>query len=281
MTVGQPDPNRSPYLGMKDGDLDGEWFAKYWNPQMAPLPDHVAQAIDVSPVAPPLCLDFAEMGTLADPGYQQLENGYSLLDDGAMHVAVRTDMPRVTAEMWDWWFWWHATQTERYKLWYPRAHLYAEWDGPEFDPDTPYRDRYIDGNSFVDEYVANAAGQLAIQFKSPASLGFDQSVLDEQGATVICGIVGLSSLPIDWGYLAHYVRPVEGGAEMRSRFWMGGEHVKVRDGATLPDAASGAVDALTQMGEDKAKGMVVHCSQEMNHLAAFLPDIYAEYQTRS
>ena len=32
------------YLGMKPGDLDGKPYAKYWNPEMKPLPDYVQNA---------------------------------------------------------------------------------------------------------------------------------------------------------------------------------------------------------------------------------------------
>ncbi len=276
-----PDPNRKTYLGMRDGDLDGEWFAKYWNPNMKPLPDHIVDALNVSPVATELCLPFDKAGTLLDDGYQDLENGYSLLEDGSMHIAVHTHMPRVEPIMWDWWFWWHGTQTERYKLWYPRAHLYSALVPSDYDESTPYRDRYIGLDSYVDEYVGESAGQLVIQFRDPELLGLDVNRLSEQGATAIVGIVGMSGLPLDWGYLMHYVRPVPGGSEMRSRFWMGGPHVKARGDATLPDEASGLVEALSHMDVNRAREMVIHCSSEMNHLAEFLPAIYAEHLERN
>jgi hypothetical protein len=50
----QPDPDRKPYLGMRPGDLDKKWYAKYWNPKMAPLPDHIKEAVLLGPQAWPL-----------------------------------------------------------------------------------------------------------------------------------------------------------------------------------------------------------------------------------
>lgn len=33
------------YLGMRPGDLDGKPYAKYWNPDMSPLPEHVQSVL--------------------------------------------------------------------------------------------------------------------------------------------------------------------------------------------------------------------------------------------
>lgn len=33
------------YLGMKQGDLEGKPYAKYWNPEMGPMQDHVQRAL--------------------------------------------------------------------------------------------------------------------------------------------------------------------------------------------------------------------------------------------
>lgn len=156
--------------------------------------------------------------------------------------------------------------------------MYAEWSGGETAPDAPCRDKYIGGTSFVDEYVGSALGELAIHFVDPSAWGFHHDKLDPEVATAICGTVGFSGVPLDWGHLLHYVRRVNGGAEMRSRFWMGGPHLTSRAGATLDGDLATVAGAVRHLGTAQAKAMVVHCSQEMNHLAAFLPNIYAEYK---
>ncbi|MFD4584357.1 DAPG hydrolase family protein [Streptomyces sp. NPDC058434] len=273
----RPDPTRQTHLGMRPGELDGKWYAKYWNPVMAPLSEHVRQAIDLGPQPPPLCLGLDDAGTLNEGGYQDLEDGYSLFGDGSMHIATSTRMPGVSPDMVDWWFWWHATETQRYKLWYPRAHLYAEWPGAG-EGNAPYRERYIGGTSFVDEYVGNVPGRLAIRFVRPGDLGFSEDGLDPQEATAVCARVGFSDAPLDWGHLVHYVRRVNGGAEMRSRFWMGGSHVAPRGGAPLTGDLEKVAEGVRNLGDAQARAMVVHCSQEMNHLTVFLPDIFDEFK---
>ncbi|MFF4134473.1 hypothetical protein ACFY1B_23600 [Streptomyces mirabilis] len=50
----RPDPARRPHLGMHPGELDGKWHAKYWNPVMAPMPEHIKEAIGLGPQPPPL-----------------------------------------------------------------------------------------------------------------------------------------------------------------------------------------------------------------------------------
>ena len=104
------------------------------------------------------------------------ENGFGLGPDGSIRVAVRTRMPGVSPAMWDWWFGWHGSDSRRYKLWHPRAHLYAEWaDGP--DGDRRGRERYVGRTSFVDEYIGSTLARAAIRFVPPAELGFAEAPL--------------------------------------------------------------------------------------------------------
>jgi hypothetical protein len=70
------------------------------------------------------------------------------------------------------------------------------------------------------------------------------------------------------------VRPSATGAEMRSRFWMGGRHVRLRTGKSLADRALRVV-ASRQLPD--ARDLMVHCAQEMNHLAGFLPELFARF----
>ena len=98
---------------MAKGDLDGVWYAKYWNPQMASLPKHIMEALATGPQAPQLFPSIEHVASLAMPGYQTLENGFGVTEDGAAVVAALTRMPRVTPAMWDWWFGWHGARLEK------------------------------------------------------------------------------------------------------------------------------------------------------------------------
>jgi hypothetical protein len=264
------------YLGMRPADLDGKAYAKHWNPTMAPLPAYVREAIAHGPVASPLLPPLERAPDLLARGYHELEDGIALQPGGALHVAVRTEMPRTSPAMVDWWFGWHSAEAPRYKLWHPRAHVHAAWRTPK-PPGLRGRAAYVGRVSIVDEYVGSELGRYAIGFVAPASLGFDETALaDPERATVVCARVGFAKAPFDFGYLVHHVRLVAGGAEMRSRFWLGGRHAAVRRGGVAGAVAARAAGRLLAPGAAEGLALLVHCSQEMSHLASFLPGLYAE-----
>lgn len=177
-----------------------------------------------------------------------METGWTRLDNGVTAIACLTDMPGVTAAMWDWWFGWHGRQTARYKLWHPDSHQFSalgEDRGEDRGADRSLtdRERYLDNVSYVDEYIGGEMHRLAIRFFDQTRLGFD----DVPGTTHICARVGFSTVPLAHGWLVHQVRPTDRGSEMRSRFFL-----------NHPD-------------------LLVHCATEMNHLASFLPQLHAEF----
>ena len=109
---------------------------------------------------------------------------------------------------------------------------------------------------------------MAIQFVDPATQGHE--------GLAIAARLGSPDIPVDIGWLVHQVRPTPDGAEMRSRFWKGGPHVAVRGGNRLTDSA---VRLLVTRQLPDPRDLMVHCAQEMNHLAAFLPALHARFAT--
>jgi hypothetical protein len=274
MTSAQSKTDR--HLGMQPGELDGKPYARFWNPQMAPLPEHAREAIAHGPVADPLLPPLAEGARALESAERVLENGYCLAADGTLRIAIHTIMPNVVPAMVDWWFGWHSDEPQRYKLWHPRAHVHAEW-ATTVTSGTTGRTRYVGQTSCVDEYVGSTLGRYHIRFLQPHELGLDESRLsDPQRATAVCARVGFANMPFDFGYLLHYVSVIDGGAEMRSRFWIGGEHAAARRGGIVGDMAASAAGWLMRPGAAEAAALLVHCSQEMSHLASFLPGLYAE-----
>ena len=262
------------YLGYRAAD-QAQPYARFFNPELAPLSAHVCAALDRGGVPDILLpgIDGAAENLFGDAAV--LEDGWVLTQDGGMRVSVRTDMPGVTPAMVDWWFGWHGDAAAKYKLWHPQAHVHAGWR--ETPPaGTSGRALYVGQTSIVDEYIGSDLIRGAISFVPPASFGFtDPRLDDDQQATTVCARLGLGDAPINIGYLAHHVRAVPGGSEMRSRFWMGGAHVAGRN--LIGSLAAAVAKRVLRLTESDARALLVHCGQEMPHLAAFLPALYAEF----
>ncbi len=203
-----------------------------------------------------------------------MQNGFTITSDGAMRVNLVTEMPDVTPQMIDWWFGWHGDSPERYKLWHPKAHVHAQWTTQPAVGSTG-RARYVGHTSEVDEYLGSAMIRGAIQFRRPEEFGLvDAAVAAGVDATAVCARTGLVDLPVDLGYLAHHVAAVPGGSVMRSRFWLGGPDIAARSAPLR--AAVPVAKRLVGLTELDARALLVHCSQEMTHLATFLPAIYEQ-----
>ena len=215
------------YLGMRAGDLAGKPYARYWNPVMQPLQEQVGQALLHGPEASELGFGIERADVLVEPGYLPLENRTAKLPSGEIFVAVLTKMPGVTGAMFEWWMGWHYMEHQRYKLWHPRAHIAngtKEMKGD--DPGLSDREKYMTTH-YVTEYVGNTKQDITISFLDPREYFSTTSVFAANGITAtICGTVALQRAPITIGRLIHQIREVEGGSEMRSRFWLGKPEVR-------------------------------------------------------
>jgi hypothetical protein len=261
---------------MRPGDLAGKPYAEFWNPTMAPLPDHVRQALAVGPIADPLLPPLSAAVAEIEAGSGPVDTGFCVMGSGEARVAVRTDMPNVTPAMFDRWMGWHGDEPQKYKLWHPQAHIHVAWDSAVADG-VRGRERYVGRVSVVNEYIGSTRDKLAIAFLPPAALGFDESLLsDPEKATAVCTRAGFADRPVDFANMVHYVVRTDAGSEMRSRFWLGGSNATARRGGKLATAAVKALQRVRGPGATLAEALVVHCSQEMSHLASFLPALYAE-----
>ncbi len=264
------------YPGYRGHDLKLP-YAKYFRPHTAPALPHVVDAFHAKPVAAGRIPAFERItGDLTPTGYSPIETGYGQTAAGITWVAVHTRMPDVTAAMWDWWFGWHSSESARYKLWHPDAHQYAAIERDLTTARIPDRAKYIGNTSYVDEYIGPKLQQLAIGFRDPVAHGFDVPA----GHTVIFGRVGNSIAPVDLGWLAHQVRPTPEGCEMRSRFYLNvrGLHTPNLAQAACAIARGPSADPRdTTLGLDVGRDLLMHCGQEMHHLAGFLPELYREF----
>lgn len=280
---GKVEMKTSEYLGMKPGDLDGKSYARFWNPCMVELAPHAIAAVSTGPQPAPLFTSFSDAAKLLDPSWDRTENGYALTDDDGLMIAIEIDMPHVSPAMIDWWFGWHSDESQKYKLWHPRAHVHAHWEGEheaqQFSSN--YRENYVGRVSIVHEYVGSELGEYAIQFVSPSTFGLDEELLrDPNLATAICARVGFAQFPVNAGYLIHHVRKTDRGSQMRSRFWIGKPFASARPGHQWAEPAVQLAKLLKVPHEANGRNLLVHCWQEMNHLASFLPQLYEEQASR-
>ncbi|TGY90035.1 hypothetical protein E5163_02580 [Marinicauda algicola] len=262
------------HLGWSEGDVRTRPYARFWRPRMAPLAEHVRLALDEGPLAEPLLAPLSHASEMfAGDG---VENGFALTADRGMRIAVSTEMPDVTPAMIDWWFGWHSDSPERYKMWHPNAHVHAMWRRPP-PAGSRGRARYLGRTSIVDEFIGSGLLRLAISFIHPHELGLSDATLrDDMKATAICAHSTLAGLPIRAGYLVHLVQARPGGSLMRSRFWIGGANVAANNLLAAPIAAIARRELNAT--EADARALLVHCAQEMSHLASFLPELYDEFK---
>ena len=264
---------KSLHLGYNADELATSPYAAFFQPDLAPLPAHVTEAILVGGQAHELFAGVEQAPELMTSGDWPVETGYTIAPDGSMRIFVLTNMPRVTPAMWDWWFAWHGSEAQRYKLWHPRAHVDVRWSDGRSD-----LDHYIGRTSNVVEYVGAECLRLTIRFVHPASLGIDEAKLRANGEVAICARGGMEGTPMETGWLIHHVRPVPGGAQMRSRFWLGGSNVRPRGMPGVVGAGIGrTLSRLQPLTGNMAADLLVHCAQEMNHLAAILPALYETF----
>ena len=150
--------------------------------------------------------------------------------------------------------------------------MYLEDTAKARDLSKSMRERHWGSVHHIWEDIGLGNGPLVINFERPGTLGYDESLIDtEHCNALVCAnvrITGNSDIPDIPVVMTHFLRPVEGGSELRSRFWFGyqiinGEPVKVLpDGAKIPEIAP--------------VSLLNHNVKEFTNLAAILPSVYAE-----
>lgn len=265
-----------------------EPYVEYYNRKPANVPPKVISDIQSSPCPGENSLLFEKINDLLNPGYLSLENGFCHMPDGSVFVAVLTEMPKVTGDMLDWWFWWHPINALRYKVWYPEAHY-----GTSLDIDIDeyskrkglYAKRYWNTTNYPVEDIGTGRETLSIKFIPPADFGFDETRFSEANvSTAICGIVGSVSKKLtQHTYMCHFVRKKGNGVEMRSRFWVG--HTVLKSGFSEESIINRLINTKVAkkllLPKKVGFALAMHCAQEYNNLAEILPELYEKYKEHS
>lgn len=250
-------------------------YYKYYQQAMAEGPKERYDAITKGPGNNADALLIQNRNDLFNAGDLPGEFGYWLMDDGTALIANSTFFAGVDGEMFDWWFAWHPTDRLRYAIWDSEDHYDVYLDDPAKARDMSLSMRQRHWGSVHNIWEDIGLGQvdlLRISFKNPADLGYDTSKIDTKACNaLVCAnvkILGNEQMPDVPVVMTHFLRPVEGGSQLRSRFWFGwqiidGQPVKcIPDGMRIPEA--GPVALLN------------HNVKEFSNLAHILPLVYAE-----
>lgn len=257
-------------------------YAEYFYRPLARIADDIVQDLRSGPMDPHHALPYELMNDLLNPGYHARETGYCFMPDGSCYVAVLTRMPGITGEMVDWWFWWHALEALRYKIWYPGAHVANKARDPDQLQNTALspRERYWHNPQYPVEDIGIGMEKLCITFMPPEEFGFDTRHFAQAGiVTAICTRVGSADKMVLHTDMCHVVRTTSDGVEMRSRFWIGRKikFTLLSEESSVQKLINSRLVRKLAIPVDTPEKMANHCAQEYTNLAAILPELYRDY----
>lgn len=245
-------------------------YYKYFLREITQPSAEVLEVFCNNPLTPENALTPEEINRLFEPGHLPCERGWTRLKNGVLMIANRIEMPGVTIEMFDWWFAWHGLEPMRYKIWDPEDHYHCLTRNPEISRDAslPMKKRYQNTVHDVVEDVGGSKSKVAINFRDPADIGFDREKLKDFDGSIVCAADEKGPV-----IMCHFARPIEGGIELRSHFWAGygvknSKPVKIK----FPPPRL--------FPSKMAIGLLQHNIKEFTHLAAILPEVYAEFHDK-
>lgn len=271
-------------------------LAKFFNRPLGEINPKSLEVLNGDPCNPQLAMPIENRSDLLLPGDQSVEIGYCAMKDGTGFVANKTFFPNSTPEMFDWWFNFHALEGIRLAMWLPNAHIDSFVKDPYLHCDESgisLATRNWNKEHYPSEGLMNLqeSGVCCIRFYAPQEFGLDMhkllvspvkahacgSVLFFGDSLVMFGEQMAKELrekdpdiKVPFNTIFHAIRPVEGGCEMRSRFWIGkGMQNGIPYNVPMPENAD--MEAVSWV-------MLRHTLQEMSNLASLLPEVYNMYE---
>lgn len=243
-------------------------YYKYYLEDMAKADPTSQKTMAEFPIDPQDATPVQKRNDLLKPGYLTTEIGYCQMPDGTAFMANYLKMPNVTAEMFHWWFAWHGLEPMRYIIWNKDDHydVFVK-NGTEkqlTDESLSMAERLYGVTHTVTEDTGFGPEKFDINFKNPIDLGYDPELIAGSKTDIVAAANGETAL------MLHSVREIDGGIELRSRFWLGWNidlqtHEPVR---VIPDNI--------KIDGEVAKRLGLHSIKEMTNLAEILPSVYAE-----
>jgi len=262
-------------------------LAKYYDlPLVEPGPLQ-QQLIDAGPMGPTLAIKAENFLDLLQPsGYQEVEYGYCMMEDGTGYLAVYTTYPNCTPQMLAWYFRWLNVHTKgmpkdqgnlKYKIWNPADH----WDHGFING----KDKW--GGVYTVESLDLGQGEEMV-YTIRHAVDLKEYGLTEEREKAL----GEAKCFVDSAYESfHKVQPPHvqtpgthlmltlsrtsplGVMEKCTREWIGwgAEDGKVVRDETTPDS---------MLCEEYLKKVIIHATVEAQQLSMFLPQLYAEYKDK-
>lgn len=214
-------------------------------------------------------MNLVDAAALLDPAPMPLELGYERLQDGVLHVAVRTDMHRCTGEMFEWWFRFRPN-TQQYVWWHPIDHVFSDWIECR-------QGTHVGSIHIVEErFSGMPAAPLSIQFRDATEF-FDERDYraareQKRVSAAVCGRVGFGHEPdrdaedrVLGSRLLHIGRDTEWGLALRSHFYIGQD---------LPSLGMPRDEIEALFPDAFGRALLQHCYDEFTFLSRFLPSLF-------
>lgn len=261
----------------------GSEYEEFFQTELS-VPEEVAVRLQNGPMpvlhaTPPTA---EGLNNLLDGVFDGEDCGYCVLEGPTLYVQSKVSFPGSTPDMFKWWFWWHALDPRRYMLWFPHSHISATVEDPDrlANENLSFEERFYDNPNHVVELMGPEHFESTIRFCPPADLGFDPAKFSKAGYEASAsGILEFPGIPhVTNGMMVHIVRPVEGGMELISRYWVGSHPALSR----FPGEGKAAeifadVGMTAEKMELVAYELAVHDMTEWNHLARILPGLYRKF----
>ncbi len=221
-------------------------------------------------------LNIHERNKLFDKGYLTDEKGLFETEDGGIIVANNTFFEGSTGAMLQWWFGWHGIDPLRYACWDCYDHYGLDISFEDMakikDPNTSIPEKCYDVTHVVTEslVIGEAPTILYIHFRNPKAMGYQaERIFTDECSFLVTANVEIKTpaglLPV---VMTHIARDVEGGCELRSRFWMGYNIINGKAEYLMPGGVA--------FPKAPAEQLLGHNFQEFTNLAKILPSIYEE-----
>lgn len=279
------DVNKEPRRELTE-DEKARPYAKYHYKELGEISAENLEKLNAGPCDPLLAMPAERRSDLLLPDYQSVETGWCLMPDGTGFSATRVFFPGCTPDMLNWWFAWHPLEGLRYDIWCPNCHTDISIDDPHNNKDSTnisIKSRnYGRLHHCVEGFSLDALNNVDIKFYTPAEFGLDpvRTALTPCGAIIgigcfvpalqmaeTFGVETDNPTHLPFNIALHTSRPVDGGMELRSRYWLG----KFLKNGEVADAKLPGFDY-----EAGAWNNCRHSLIEYSNLASFLPELYKE-----